>query len=104
MTAARPCPGHRLGVLLHEVRTFDRDAVTHPVDSDDLAVAPLSLPAMTMNFVALFDLHLQHLRRKRDDAHELLLAQLTADRAEDTGSARVPAVLDQNSGVLVETM
>ena len=31
----------------------------------------------------------QDLGRKRDDAHELLVAQLTAHRAEDAGAARL---------------
>src|SRR3954470_6092320 len=32
---------------------------------------------------------LQHLRRKRDDAHELLVAQFAAHRAEDARAARL---------------
>src|SRR5689334_12576257 len=44
-----------------------------------------------------------HLRGERDDAHEALLAELTADRAEDTGAARLAAVGPQDHGrVLVE--
>src|SRR5690606_34410130 len=43
-----------------------------------------------------------HLRGERDDAHELLLAQLPADRAEDTRATRVAVVLDQDGGVLIE--
>src|ERR1700704_701577 len=45
----------------------------------------------------------QHLRCERDDPHKPLPAQLAAHRAEDAGAARVPAVPDQDSGVLIET-
>src|SRR2546421_221340 len=41
-------------------------------------------------------------RRERDDLHEVLLAQLAGDRAEDAGSARVALIVDDHRGVLVE--
>src|SRR5262249_28098627 len=44
----------------------------------------------------------QHLRRERDDPHEPLLAQFPAHGPEDAGAARVPAIPDQDGGVLVE--
>src|SRR6185312_11600239 len=50
----------------------------------------------------LVDLHLQHLRGERDDFHEALLAQFTADRAEDARPARIVVRLDDDGGVLVE--
>src|SRR5215210_6768739 len=69
-----------------------------------LPVTPRSLPLMTMTrspfliFIAMSE----HLRRQRDDAHEPLLTQLAADRAEDACAAGVAAVADQDGGVLVE--
>src|SRR6266566_4390615 len=42
------------------------------------------------------------LRRQRHDLHELLLAQLAADRAEDARRAGLPFVVDQHGGVFVE--
>src|SRR3954447_22672757 len=44
----------------------------------------------------------EHLRRQRDDLHEVLLAQLARDRTEDPGASRVALVVDDHSGVLVE--
>src|SRR5690606_6004729 len=55
--------------------------------------------------VALLDLAphgLDHLRCKRNDLHELLIAKFTADRPEDTGAARLTVRLKNDSGVLVE--
>src|SRR5690349_20556861 len=73
-----------------------------------LPSAPLSLPAMTrtrspflMFRFFLFAMS-EHLRRQRDDSHELLLAQLPADRAEDTGTARLAVGPEDDGGVLVE--
>src|SRR2546425_304583 len=42
------------------------------------------------------------LRRERDDLHELLLAQLTADGPEDAGRPRLALVGDEHGRVLVE--
>src|SRR5262245_11438593 len=44
----------------------------------------------------------EHLRSERDDLHEALLAQLPADRPEDTGAARLAVGLQDHRGVLVE--
>src|SRR3954465_7780024 len=44
----------------------------------------------------------QHLRGERDDPHEPLVAELTADGTEDARPARVAAVTDDHRGVLVE--
>src|SRR4051794_11733429 len=44
----------------------------------------------------------EHLRRQRDDFHEVLLAQLACDRPEDAGAARVALVVDDHGRVLVE--
>src|SRR5699024_10140810 len=65
---------------------------------------PLSRTAMTTTrspflIRAISD----HLRSQGDDAHEPLVAQLTAHRAEDAGSARLAVTLEDDRGVLVET-
>src|SRR5438094_1400430 len=66
-------------------------------------LAPLSRPATTSTvspFLTFLALH--RLRGQRDDLHVALPPQLAADRAEDARPARVPAVLDDDGGVLVE--
>src|SRR3954471_5185371 len=76
---------------------------------------PLSLPAMTFTRSPLRTCSLtlflalrvwvmsDHLRGERDDAHEALLAELTADRAEDAGATGLRAVgAEDHRGVLVE--
>ena len=67
---------------------------------------PRSLPVSIWTSVALLDLHLrghlEHLRGEADDLHEVLLAQLARDRAEDARAARVALVVDDHGGVLVE--
>src|ERR671932_914511 len=45
---------------------------------------------------------LEHLRREADDLHEVAVAQLARDRAEDAGPARVVLRVDDHRGVLVE--
>src|SRR5579862_114303 len=45
---------------------------------------------------------LEHLRGQADDLHEVLLAQLARDRAEDPRTARVALIVDQDGGILVE--
>src|SRR3954451_116992 len=72
-----------------------------------LPCLPLSLPVMTCTrspfliFIA-FAMGLEHLRRERDDLHELLLTKLTADRTENTGTTGFAIVLQDDRGVLVE--
>src|SRR6266705_6972695 len=76
---------------------------------------PLSLPAMTITgspgarssqrrvgsglFLSIV---LKDLRGERDDLHEVALAQLTRDRSEDTGAARVVGRGEKHGRVLVE--
>src|SRR5882672_10205234 len=43
-----------------------------------------------------------HLRSQADDAHEALVAQLAADRAEDARPTRLELIVDEHRGVLVE--
>src|SRR6185437_5028140 len=81
---------------------LDNDLVGRRVGRDDRAASALVLAGGDHDVVALLDLHLEHLRRQRDDPHEALLPQLTADRAEDASAARISAVPDQDGGVLVE--
>src|SRR5437867_9241698 len=45
---------------------------------------------------------LEHLRRERHDLHEVALAQLAGDRAEDARAARVVLGVDDHRRVLVE--
>src|ERR1700741_1434224 len=67
-----------------------------------LPLAPLSLPWMTTTVSPFLIFISEHLRRERDDLHELLVAQLATDRSEDAGPARLVVRLDQHGGVLVE--
>src|ERR1044072_670100 len=65
---------------------------------------PLSLPLTTRTrspFLIFIPMS-EHLRGERDDAHEPLLPQLAAHRAEDAGPSGVTAVTDEHGGVLVE--
>src|SRR5690349_19774273 len=43
-----------------------------------------------------------HLGRQRHDLHVPLLAQLARDRTEDAGGPRLPLLVDDDDGVLVE--
>src|SRR3954467_15044056 len=45
---------------------------------------------------------LEHLRREADDLHEVAVAQLAGDRAEDARPPRVVLRVDDHGGVLVE--
>src|SRR5688572_21860074 len=45
---------------------------------------------------------LEHLRRERDDLHEVALAQLARDRPEDAGAARLVLRVQEHRGVVVE--
>src|SRR3954451_24038766 len=69
-------------------------------------VLPLSLPDMTFTVSPLRILKpamaLKHLRRQRDDLHEVAVAQLARHRPEDAGAARVVGGIDDHCGVLVE--
>src|SRR6201999_3141686 len=98
--------GAPLGVLLlvplDHVHALDNDPVLLRVGRDNSPRGALVLAGGNDNVVTLFDLHLQHLRRQRDNPHEALFPKLPPDRAEDTGATRIPAVPDQDSGVLVE--
>src|SRR5580765_213561 len=99
-----------LGVPGDPVDALDEDALGLGVDGDDLARGALAGPTEDLDGVALLDLHLrclgrhesEHLRRQRDDLHELLVAQLAAHRAEDAGAPGVTVALEDHCGVLVE--
>src|SRR5512145_218313 len=66
---------------------------------------PLSLPARTTTLSPFFSFAAisQHLRRQRDDLHEVLRTQLAHDRPEDTGTDRFTLVVQDDGGVAVET-
>src|SRR5687768_13303880 len=70
-------------------------------------VRPESLPEMTLTWSSRrmrmrLATGLEHLRRERDDLHEVALTQLAGDRPEDARPARVVGGVDQHRGVLVE--
>src|SRR5215218_4379074 len=50
----------------------------------------------------IFAAMLEHLRREGNDLHEVALAQLARDRAEDARAARVVLRVDEDGRVLVE--
>src|SRR2546425_6848320 len=66
---------------------------------------PESLPDITWTVSPLRILRAmtsEHLRCQGDDLHEVALAKLARDRAEDARAPRVVRVVDQHCGVLVE--
>src|SRR5262249_31405339 len=67
-------------------------------------VLPRSLPLMTTisSPLRIFEAMLEHLRRKRHDLHEVALAQLAGDGAEDARAARVVLGVDDHRGLLVD--
>ena len=97
-----------LGVPLDAVDALDDHPLLLAEHLDDLALGALVLAGDHLDGVALLDVHAllahgsEHLRRERDDLHELLLAQLAAHGAEDAGAARLAVVLEDDGGVLVE--
>src|SRR3954447_9364612 len=97
-------PG-RLLMLLGDVDAVDDHATLRRKDTRHVAFLAAVFTREDADAVTLLDLeprHLQHLRRERNDAHELLVAQLTADGAEDARAARLLLVVDQHGRVLVE--
>src|SRR3954463_11155935 len=67
-------------------------------------VLPRSLPLMTTTSSSrrIFAAMLEDLRREADDLHEVAIAQLARDGAEDARAARVVGGVDDHRGVLVE--
>src|SRR5690554_1603704 len=64
---------------------------------------PRSRPAMTTTRSPFLILAMsEHLRCQRDDLHELLVAELATDRAEDAGATGLAVRLEDHGGVLVE--
>src|SRR4029079_14894964 len=63
---------------------------------------PMSLPASTSTSSPFFNFMSQHLRCERHDPHELAVAQLAADGAEDAGTPWLHLVADEHRCVLVE--
>src|SRR5947207_1470585 len=104
--AARVLNRARTLVPLDHVHVLDEDAAVLRQRRDHAALLAAVLALQHLDDVALADLqglaHLQHLRGERDDLHEVLLAQLARDRAEDARPARVALVVDDHGCVLVE--
>src|SRR5262249_42179476 len=84
----------------------DDDAALGRACLDDPTALAAVLAGEDLHRVALLHLHLrghlQHLWSQADDLHEVLLAQLTRDGAEDARPARVRLLVDEDGGVLVE--
>src|SRR5581483_2498153 len=82
------------------LRTSGRASTTRPF-------LPRSLPVRTWTTSPLrifmpLAISSEDLGCERDDLHEVLVAELTRDRAEDARAARVPLRVDDHGGVLVE--
>src|SRR3954454_17606888 len=89
-------------VALDHVQALDVDPRAPAVDPDDLAGLALLLAGDDDHLVVGADLHLEHLRSERDDAHEAAVALLARHGAEDAGPARVVRRVEDHRGVLVE--
>jgi hypothetical protein len=80
-------------VALHDVHARDHDLARCAVDFLDLATLAAVAAGDDHDLVALADAqiagHLEDLRRERDDLHEVALAQLARDRAEDARAPRL---------------
>src|SRR5690606_18169832 len=93
---------------LYYVYVLDHDAVVG-VDAQHRTALTFVFADQHDDVVALSNLThdarspLQHLRRQRNDLHELLTAQLTSHGPEDTSSNRLQLVVQQHCGVAVET-
>ncbi len=90
-----------LDVALHQTQAFDAHAVLLAIDLEDLAAIDLlrALGARHhLNRVTDFELlhDSEHLRRERDDLHELLGAELARDRPEDAGTDRLELLVDEH--------
>src|SRR6266568_498938 len=68
------------------------------------ALLPLSFPRITITWSSFFILFmaLNHLRGKRDDLHEVALAQFAGNRAKDPSPTRILLVAENDGGVIVE--
>src|SRR6478672_13911073 len=81
--------------LVCRLMRFTPSTTTRPCSrstSMTLPSAPLSLPAITLTVSPFLILTLisEHLRRQRNDLHELLVAQLTAHGTEDARATGLP--------------
>ena len=76
-------------------------------DEDGVVLLDVRLDAhdflsASVGFPYILSLPLDDFRRQRDDLHELPLAQLAGDRAEDARADRLACVVDENGRVVVE--
>src|SRR5258706_454919 len=95
---------HRIGplVLLHAVHALDHHVLGVDATQHRAALA-LVAAGEHHHLVALADFfHLEHLRSKRDDLHELLGAQLARHRPEDARADRLHLRREQHRRVAVE--
>src|SRR5688572_29583755 len=95
----------RLIIPMPSMRTFPLPGST----SSTRPRLPLSRPAMTAtwSFFRIFErfvpaMSLNHLRRERNDLHEVLVAQFAGHWSKDASADRRSVFFDQDGGVLVE--
>src|SRR3954452_3213091 len=98
--------GPGAGVALGHPDAVDHHAALVRQHTEHAALLASILTRDHPDQVVTFDVHgrhLQHLRSERDDLHEALLAELTRNRPEDAGAARVPGVgREDHDRVVVE--
>src|SRR3989442_13033564 len=96
----------RLRVTLADVHARDDHGALTRVHFLAAAALPAVLARDHHDLVALAEPqtggHLKHLRRERDDLHEVPLAQLSRDRAEDTRAAGLALRVEEHRRVVVE--
>src|SRR3569623_713628 len=97
----------RLGVALDDVHVGDEHAVA--VHAQHVATLALVLAGDHEDLITLADtvhgsnLRSKHIGREGDDLHELLAAQLTRNRPENAGAARLELVVEEHRCNAVET-
>src|SRR5699024_9956710 len=99
-----------LGVAGYHVDTLYDDLGLAGEGTLDLALLALVLAGQYVHGVAHLNIHSHFFRSslhdfgsQGQDLHVVLVAQLAGHGPKDTGTSGVLVVLDQNSGILVET-
>src|SRR5579872_672566 len=99
---ARP----RRRVALDHIDALHQDTLPIPLDAQDLAALALVAAGADHHLVALLDLefgcHLEHLRRQRNDFHEVPDTQFAGHRPENAGADRLALLVDEDGRVAVE--
>src|SRR6056297_58832 len=90
-----------MAMLIPSTTALSADGFTEEISPS----LPLSLPASTTTLSPFFSLAAisEHLRRERDDLHEVLRAQLTNHGPEDPGADGLVVVVEDHGGVAVKT-